>query len=31
MAKVAVVAVGGNALVKDKTKQTINDQYEAAY
>lgn len=31
MAKVAVVAVGGNALVKDKSKQTIQDQYEAAY
>jgi carbamate kinase len=31
MSKVAVVAVGGNALVKDKNKQTINDQYEAAY
>ena len=31
MAKVAVVAVGGNALVKDKSKMTIQDQYEAAY
>jgi carbamate kinase len=30
-AKVAVVAVGGNALVKDKNKMTIADQYEAAY
>ncbi len=30
-AKVAVVAVGGNALVKDKTKMSIPDQYEAAY
>ncbi|MBN2043865.1 MAG: carbamate kinase [Anaerolineales bacterium] len=29
-AKVAVVAVGGNALVKDKSKMTIADQYEAA-
>lgn len=28
--KVAVVAVGGNALIKDKTKKTIPDQYEAA-
>ncbi|MDH5505808.1 MAG: carbamate kinase [Anaerolineae bacterium] len=28
--KVAVVAVGGNALIKDKTKQTIPDQYAAA-
>ncbi|HKJ27453.1 MAG TPA: carbamate kinase [Anaerolineales bacterium] len=31
MAKVAVVAVGGNALVKDKSKQTIQDQYGAAF
>ncbi len=30
-AKVAVVAVGGNALVKDKNKMTIPDQYDAAY
>ncbi|MEK6220965.1 MAG: carbamate kinase [Chloroflexota bacterium] len=31
MAKqVAVVAVGGNALIKDKTKKTIPDQYAAA-
>lgn len=29
--KVAVVAVGGNALVKDKNRQTIDDQYEAAF
>ncbi|MBW8011317.1 MAG: carbamate kinase [Chloroflexi bacterium] len=28
--KVAVVAVGGNALIKDKTKKTIPDQYAAA-
>jgi len=28
--KVAVVAVGGNALIKDKSKKTIPDQYEAA-
>ncbi|CAN8075390.1 unnamed protein product [Agarophyton chilense] len=28
--RVAVVAVGGNALIKDKTKKTINDQYNAA-
>jgi carbamate kinase len=28
--KIAVVAVGGNALIKDKTKKTIPDQYEAA-
>ncbi|GAB4429640.1 MAG: carbamate kinase [Anaerolineales bacterium] len=27
--KVAVVAVGGNALIVDKTKQTIPDQFEA--
>lgn len=30
-AKIAVVAVGGNALVKDKSKMTIPDQYDAAY
>lgn len=28
--KVAVVAVGGNSLIKDKTKKTIPDQYAAA-
>ncbi|MCD4752790.1 MAG: carbamate kinase [Anaerolineaceae bacterium] len=28
--KVAVVAVGGNSLIKDKTHQTITDQYNAA-
>ena len=28
--KVAVVAVGGNSLIKDKDHKTINDQYEAA-
>ncbi len=28
--KVAVVAVGGNALIKDKTKKTIPDQFDAA-
>jgi len=28
--QVAVVAVGGNALIKDKTKKGIADQYEAA-
>lgn len=28
--KVAVVAVGGNSLIKDKKHQTIPDQYEAA-
>lgn len=28
--RVAVVAVGGNALIKDKNKKTIHDQYEAA-
>lgn len=27
---IAVVAVGGNALIKDKTHQTIQDQFEAA-
>jgi carbamate kinase len=28
--KVAVVAVGGNSLIKDKAHQTVPDQYEAA-
>ncbi len=28
--KVAVLAVGGNALIKDKTMRSIEDQYEAA-
>ncbi len=28
--KVAVVAVGGNALIKDKTRKTIPDQFDAA-
>jgi carbamate kinase len=28
--KVAVVAVGGNALIKEKNKQTIPDQFDAA-
>lgn len=28
--KVAVIAVGGNSLIKDKAHQTIPDQYEAA-
>jgi len=28
--KIAVVAVGGNALVKDKNRQTVPDQFEAA-
>lgn len=28
--KVAVIAVGGNSLIKDKNHQTIPDQYEAA-
>lgn len=27
--KVAVIAVGGNSLIKDKTRKTIPDQYEA--
>jgi len=31
MAKVAVVAVGGNSLIKDKDHQTVPDQYQAAY
>lgn len=28
--KVAVVAIGGNSLIKDKHHQTVQDQYEAA-
>jgi carbamate kinase len=28
--KVAVVAIGGNSLIKDKEHQTVEDQYEAA-
>ncbi|HEX9616000.1 MAG TPA: carbamate kinase [Anaerolineales bacterium] len=28
--KLAVVAIGGNSLIKDKTHQTVDDQYEAA-
>lgn len=30
MSKVAVVAVGGNALIKDKNKKSIEDQFAAA-
>ena len=29
MSKVAVVAVGGNSLIKDKTHRTVQDQYNA--
>ena len=28
MAKIAVVAIGGNSLIKDKEHQTVKDQYE---
>ena len=28
--KLAVVAIGGNSLIKDKTKITVQDQYLAA-
>ncbi len=28
--KVAVVAIGGNSLIKDKNRQTVEDQYQAA-
>jgi carbamate kinase len=28
--KVAVIAIGGNSLIKDKTHQTVEDQYQAA-
>lgn len=30
MAKVAVIAVGGNSLIKDEKHQSVEDQYEAA-
>jgi carbamate kinase len=30
MKKVAVVAIGGNSLIKDKAHQTVEDQYQAA-
>lgn len=30
MTKVAVVAVGGNALIKDKNRKTVEDQFDAA-
>lgn len=29
--KVAVIAIGGNSLVKDKGKESINDQYQVVY
>ena len=28
--KIAVVAIGGNSLIKDKNHQTVEDQYQAA-
>jgi len=28
--KIAVVAIGGNSLIKDSKHQTVEDQYEAA-
>ena len=31
MSKLAVIALGGNSLIKDKTKQSVHDQYLAAY
>src|SRR3974377_280902 len=30
MAKIAVVAIGGNSLIRDKQHQTVRDQYVAA-
>ena len=30
MTKLAVIAIGGNSLIKDKAHQTVADQYEAA-
>ena len=29
--KLAVIAIGGNSLIKDKKHQSVEDQYEAAY
>jgi carbamate kinase len=29
--KIAVVAIGGNSLIKDKQHQTVEDQYDAAH
>jgi len=29
MAKIAVVAIGGNSLIKDQGHQTVPDQFEA--
>ena len=31
MSKVAVIAIGGNSLIKDKAHQRVEDQYTAAY
>lgn len=31
MEKVAVIALGGNSLIKDKQHQSVEDQYQAAY
>lgn len=31
MSKIAVIALGGNSLIKDKAHQTVEDQYAAAY
>ena len=28
--KIAVIAIGGNSLIKDKAHQTVEDQYQAA-
>ena len=28
MSKIAVVAIGGNALIKDESKKSFEDQYE---
>jgi carbamate kinase len=30
MTKLAVIAIGGNSLIKDKTHQSVEDQYQAA-
>jgi len=30
MKKVAVIAIGGNSLIKDAHHQSVEDQYEAA-
>ena len=30
MTKLAVIAIGGNSLIKDEKRKTVEDQYQAA-